>query len=38
LAEPIVQLLMHRDRTDEATIRHLLQQASGRAAGIAGQG
>jgi hypothetical protein len=28
LAEPIVQLLMHRDRTDEATVRHLLQQAS----------
>jgi MarR family transcriptional regulator for hemolysin len=27
LAEPIVQLLMHRDRTNEATIRHLLQQA-----------
>src|SRR5271154_7070204 len=27
-AEPIVQLLMHRDRTDEATIRHLLQQTS----------
>jgi MarR family transcriptional regulator, transcriptional regulator for hemolysin len=26
--EPIVQLLMHRDRTDEATIRHLLQQTS----------
>jgi MarR family transcriptional regulator, transcriptional regulator for hemolysin len=28
LAEPIVRLLMHRDRTDEATIRHLLEQAS----------
>jgi DNA-binding MarR family transcriptional regulator len=28
LSEPIVQLLMHRDRTNEATIRHLLQQAS----------
>jgi DNA-binding MarR family transcriptional regulator len=28
LAEPIVQLLMHRDRTNEATIRHLLQQTS----------
>jgi hypothetical protein len=28
LSEPIVQLLMHRDRTDEATVRHLLQQAS----------
>jgi DNA-binding MarR family transcriptional regulator len=30
-AEPIVQQLMRRDRTDEATIRHLLQQtAAGR--------
>ena len=29
LTEPIVQLLMHRDRTDEATVRRLLlQQAS----------
>jgi MarR family transcriptional regulator for hemolysin len=28
LAEPIVQLLMHRDRTDEAAIRHLMQQTS----------
>jgi hypothetical protein len=28
LAEPIVQLLMHRDRTDEATVRRLLRQAS----------
>ena len=27
-AEPIVRLLMHRDRTDEATIRHLLQQVA----------
>jgi DNA-binding MarR family transcriptional regulator len=28
LAEPIVQLLMHRDRTNEATVRHLLRQAA----------
>jgi DNA-binding MarR family transcriptional regulator len=28
LAEPIVQLLMHCDRTNEATVRDLLQQAS----------
>jgi hypothetical protein len=28
LAEPIVQQLMRRDRIDEATIRHLLQQTS----------
>jgi hypothetical protein len=28
LTEPIVQLLMHRDRTDEATVRCLLQQTS----------
>jgi DNA-binding MarR family transcriptional regulator len=27
-AEPIVQLLMHRDRTDETTVRCLLQQAA----------
>jgi hypothetical protein len=26
LAEPIVQQLMHRDRIDEATVRHLLQE------------
>ena len=29
LAEPIVQQLMRRDRTDEATIRHLLQESAG---------
>lgn len=28
LAEPIVQLLMRRDRTDEATIRHLLRRTA----------
>ena len=28
LAEPIVQELMHRDRTDEASIRQLLDQAA----------
>ena len=28
LAEPIVQQLMQRDQTDEATIRHLLQLAT----------
>jgi DNA-binding MarR family transcriptional regulator len=28
LAEPIVQQLMRRDRTDEATIRHLLQETA----------
>jgi Isochorismatase family len=28
LAEPIVQLLMHRDRTDETTVRRLLRQTS----------
>jgi hypothetical protein len=28
LAEPIVQLLMHRDRTDETTVSRLLQQTS----------
>jgi DNA-binding MarR family transcriptional regulator len=28
LAEPIVQLLMHRDRTDETSVRRLLQQTS----------
>jgi DNA-binding MarR family transcriptional regulator len=28
LAEPIVQQLMHRDRIDEATIRHLLQETA----------
>src|SRR5258708_32353917 len=28
LAEPIVQLLMHRDRTDETAVRRLLQQTS----------
>jgi hypothetical protein len=39
LAEPIVQQLMRRDRIDEATIRHLLQEtaaarpASGRVSG-----
>ena len=27
-AEPIVQQLMHRDRIDEATTRHLLRQAA----------
>jgi hypothetical protein len=27
LAEPIVQQLMHRDRTDEVSIRQLLHQA-----------
>jgi hypothetical protein len=27
-AEPIVKQLMHRDRIDEATIRHLLRQAA----------
>jgi hypothetical protein len=35
LAEPIVQLLMHCDRTNEVTIRDLLHQAS--AAGPASQ-
>jgi hypothetical protein len=29
LAEPIVELLMHRDRTDETTVRHLLQTTLG---------
>jgi MarR family transcriptional regulator for hemolysin len=29
LAEPIVQQLMRRDQTDEATIRHLLQETAG---------
>jgi hypothetical protein len=28
LAEPIVQQLMRRDRIDEATIRHLLQETA----------
>src|SRR5258708_17697221 len=28
LAEPIVQLLMHRDRTDETSVRRLPQQTS----------
>ena len=28
LAEPIVQQLMRRDRTDEASIRQLLQEAA----------
>jgi DNA-binding MarR family transcriptional regulator len=28
LAEPIVQLLMRRDRMNEATVRHLMQQAA----------
>jgi hypothetical protein len=28
LAEPIVQQLMHRDRIEAATIRHLLQEAA----------
>jgi DNA-binding MarR family transcriptional regulator len=28
LAEPIVQQLMHRDQTDEATIRHLVQETA----------
>ncbi len=28
LAEPIVQQLMRRDQTDEATIRHLLQETA----------
>jgi hypothetical protein len=30
LAEPIVQQLMRADRTDEAAIRHLLQETAGR--------
>jgi hypothetical protein len=29
LAEPIVQQLMRRDQTNEATIRHLLQETAG---------
>ena len=28
LAEPIVQQLMRRDRIDEATLRHLLQETA----------
>jgi hypothetical protein len=28
LAEPIVQMLMHRDRTNKVTIRHGLQKTS----------
>jgi hypothetical protein len=35
LAEPIVQQLMRRDRIDEATIRHLVQEtASARRASL----
>jgi hypothetical protein len=29
LAEPIVQQLMRRDRIDEVTIRHLVQETAG---------
>jgi hypothetical protein len=39
LAEPIVQQLMRRDRIDETTIRHLLQEtASARPASSAEKG
>jgi hypothetical protein len=31
LAEPIVQQLMQRDRTDEAAIRHLLRETAAAA-------